>query len=85
MAGIGEGTGPLSVEIPVERVRQYVYQVGWMEGWKYALKTLFFSKVHSDEGPGLNLPLTCDPSGLFIKRQGHSGDYLVGLLPRCLQ
>ena len=31
MAGIGEGTGPLSVEIPVERVRQYVYQVGWME------------------------------------------------------
>jgi len=64
MAGIGEGTGPLSVEIPVERVRQYVYQ------------------VHSDEGPGLNLPLTCDPSGLFIKRQGHSGDYLVGLLPR---
>ena len=82
MAGIGEGTGPLSVEIPVERVRQYVYQVGWMEECPIAL---FFSKVHSDEGPGLNLPLTCDPSGLFIKRQGHSGDYLVGLLPRCLQ
>ena len=28
MAGIGEGTGPLSVEVPVERVRQFVYQVG---------------------------------------------------------
>ena len=28
MAGIGEGTGPLSVELPVERVRQFVYQVG---------------------------------------------------------
>ena len=41
-------------------------------------------QVHSDDGPGLNLPLTCDPSGLFIRRQGHSGDYLVGLLPRCL-
>ena len=28
MAGIGEGTGALSVELPVERVRQFVYQVG---------------------------------------------------------
>jgi len=64
MAGIGEGTGPLSVELPVERVRQFVYQ------------------VHSDDGPGLNLPLTSDPSGLFIRRHGHTGDYLVGLLPR---
>ena len=64
MAGIGDGTGMLSVEIPVERRRQYVFQ------------------VHSDSGPGLNLPITTDPSGLLVRRQGHCGDYLVGLLPR---
>jgi len=63
MAGIGDGTGSLSVEIPVERRRQYVYQ------------------VHSPEGPGLNLPLITDPSGLVVRRQGHCGDYLVSLLP----
>jgi len=63
MAGIGEGTGVLAVEIPVKRQRQYIYQ------------------VHSSSGPGLNLPITSDPSGLIIKRDGHCGDYLVGMLP----
>lgn len=38
-------------------------------------------QVHSTSGPGLNLPITSDPSGLFIRRDGHCGDYLVGLLP----
>merc|ERR1712156_458174 len=45
MAGIGEGTGPLSVEIPVERVRQYVYQVHSDEGPGLTLVSLLSDKV----------------------------------------
>ena len=32
-------------------------------------------------GPGLNSPLTHDPSGLFIRREGYAGQFSVGLLP----
>ena len=53
MAGIGEGTGPLSVEIPVERVRQYVYQVGWMEECP---KTLFFPRFTLMKDLGSTFP-----------------------------
>merc|ERR1719427_1797028 len=37
--------------------------------------------VHCKTGPGLNCPLTLDHSGLFLRREGHCGDYLVGKLP----
>eukprot|EP00092_Neocalanus_flemingeri_P038217 GFUD01041598.1.p1 GENE.GFUD01041598.1~~GFUD01041598.1.p1 ORF type:complete len:654 (-),score=163.88 GFUD01041598.1:101-2023(-) len=37
--------------------------------------------VNCKTGPGLNCPLTVDPSGLFMRREGHGGDYLVGKLP----
>ena len=37
--------------------------------------------VEARAGPGLNTPLTLDPSGLFLRREGHAGDYLVGKLP----
>ena len=32
-------------------------------------------------GPGLNCPLTSDPSGLFIRREGHAGQFIVGHVP----
>jgi len=44
-------------------------------------KREFMFKVHSDSGPGLNCPLTIDPLGLILRRDGHQGDYLVGKLP----
>jgi len=44
-------------------------------------KRQFMFKVHSDKGPGLNCPLTIDPLGLIVRRDGHQGDYLVGKLP----
>jgi FAD-dependent oxidoreductase domain-containing protein 1 len=37
--------------------------------------------VNCKTGPGLNCPLTTDPSGVFLRREGHGGDYLVGKLP----
>ena len=38
-------------------------------------------RVNCQTGPGLNTPLTTDPSGVFLRREGHMGDYLVGKLP----
>ena len=32
-------------------------------------------------GPGLNCPLTSDPSGVFIRREGHAGQFTVGQVP----
>ena len=63
MAAVGEGRGPLGVEIPIERKRGYVFN------------------VNSGTGPGINCPLTTDPTGVFLRREGHGGDYLVGKLP----
>jgi len=63
MAAIGEGYGPLGVEIPIERKRGYVFN------------------VNTSSGPGINCPLTTDPTGVFLRREGHGGDYLVGKLP----
>ena len=56
MAGIGEGTGPLSVEIPVERVRQYVYQVGWTEEWENVLKHFSFPRFTLMKDLGSTFP-----------------------------
>ena len=56
MAGIGEGTGPLSVEIPVERVRQFVYQVEWMKGWKNALEHFSFPRFTLMKDLGSTFP-----------------------------
>jgi len=63
MAAVGEGYGPIGVEIPVEKKRGYVFN------------------VNCKTGPGLNCPLTTDPSGVFLRREGHGGNYLVGKLP----
>jgi len=37
--------------------------------------------VSCQTGPGLNCPLTTDPTGLFLRREGHMGNYLVGKVP----
>lgn len=43
-------------------------------GWVYTVDTC-------GAGPGLNSPITHDPSGLFIRREGYDGKFKVGLLP----
>jgi len=37
--------------------------------------------VNCKTGPGLNCPITSDPSGMFLKRDGLAGNYLIGMLP----
>ena len=37
--------------------------------------------VHCPDGPGLNCPMVIDPSGLYFRREGMAGLYLVGMSP----
>lgn len=37
--------------------------------------------IHSPDGPGLNTPLTVDPSGTYFRRDGLCGNYICGLSP----
>ena len=41
----------------------------------------YIFEIKCSGGPGLNSPLISDPSGLFIRRNGLIGHYLVGKLP----
>jgi len=37
--------------------------------------------VHCPDGPGLDCPMLIDPSGLYFRREGLAGLYLVGMSP----
>lgn len=37
--------------------------------------------LHHPDGPGLDMPLLVDPSGLFVRREGLGGFYICGLSP----
>jgi len=37
--------------------------------------------VHCPDGPGINCPMVIDPSGLYFRREGLAGLYLVGMSP----
>ncbi|XP_051161150.1 FAD-dependent oxidoreductase domain-containing protein 1-like isoform X1 [Leptopilina boulardi] len=63
MARIGSGPGVLSVPLPVEPRKRFVYC------------------FHSPEGPGINLPMTIDPSGTYFRREGLGGNYICGRCP----
>ncbi|KAG7187876.1 hypothetical protein KM043_013855 [Ampulex compressa] len=63
MIRIGTGKGPLSVPLPVEPRKRYVYC------------------FHCPDGPGLNTPLTIDPSGVYFRRDGLGGSYIGGKSP----
>ncbi|XP_015604103.1 FAD-dependent oxidoreductase domain-containing protein 1 [Cephus cinctus] len=62
-ANIGTGKGLLSVPLPVEPRKRYVYC------------------FHSPDGPGLNTPLTIDPSDTYFRREGLGGCYICGRSP----
>ncbi|KAI4492264.1 hypothetical protein M0802_009954 [Mischocyttarus mexicanus] len=63
-AGIGLGEGILSVPLPVERRKRYVYC------------------FHCPDGPGLNTPLTVDPTNTYFRRDGLANSYICGQQPQ---
>lgn len=65
MAGIGKGEGLLSIPLPVEPRKRYVYVIN-SQGYN---------------APGLCTPLTIDPDGTYFRRDGLGGNYLCGRSP----
>ncbi|PNF23904.1 FAD-dependent oxidoreductase domain-containing protein 1 [Cryptotermes secundus] len=63
MARIGTGDGMLSIPLPVEPRKRYVFC------------------INCKNGPGLNTPLTIDPSGTYFRREGLAGNYICGRSP----
>jgi len=65
LAKIGTGTGMRSIALPVEPRKRYVY-------------------VFESQGlncPGLNTPLTIDPSNVYFRRDGIGGNFIGGRSP----
>jgi FAD-dependent oxidoreductase domain-containing protein 1 len=71
MARIGRGSGILSIPIPVEPRKRYVYAFDCDE------------KVING-GASLNTPLVVDPSGVYFRREGLSGCYIGGRSPETI-
>lgn len=65
LARIGKANGLLSIPLPVEPRKRYVYSI----------------KTQGDNAPGLNTPLTVDPSQTYFRRDGLAGNFLVGRSP----
>lgn len=65
LARIGTGKGMLSIPLPVEPRKRYVYVF----------------QCENDNGPGINTPLTIDPTGTYFRRDGLGGNYLAGKSP----
>ncbi|XP_013097953.2 FAD-dependent oxidoreductase domain-containing protein 1 [Stomoxys calcitrans] len=65
MARIGLGNGMLSVPLPVEPRKRYVYVIN----------------TQGTNAPGLATPLTIDPCGAYFRRDGLGGNYLCGRSP----
>ncbi|XP_012284664.1 FAD-dependent oxidoreductase domain-containing protein 1 isoform X2 [Orussus abietinus] len=63
MARIGHDKGLLSIPLPVEPRKRFVYC------------------FHCHNGPGLNTPLTVDPTGTYFRREGLQGNYICGRSP----
>ncbi|XP_042899446.1 FAD-dependent oxidoreductase domain-containing protein 1 isoform X2 [Parasteatoda tepidariorum] len=60
---IGTGPGMLSVPLPVEPRKRYVYV------------------FNCETGPGIDMPLVIDPSGVYVRREGLGGKYICGRSP----
>lgn len=70
LARIGEGPGMLSVPLPVEPRKRYVY---------------VFSCENEQPGPGLNTPLVIDPTNTYFRREGLTGLYVAGRSPDSIE
>lgn len=65
LANIGKGQELLSIPLPVEPRKRYVYCF----------------KCQEDKGPGLNTPLTIDYTGTYFRRDGLGGSFIGGRSP----
>ncbi|EFA03961.2 FAD-dependent oxidoreductase domain-containing protein 1 [Tribolium castaneum] len=62
LARIGTGSGMLSIPLPIEKRKRFVYKFDCPES-----------------PPGINTPMTVDPSGLYFRRHGLGGSFLCGV------
>uniref|UniRef100_A0A1B0DQU4 FAD-dependent oxidoreductase domain-containing protein 1 n=1 Tax=Phlebotomus papatasi TaxID=29031 RepID=A0A1B0DQU4_PHLPP len=65
MMRIGKGEGLLQMPLPVEPRKRYVYVVN----------------SQNPDCPGLNTPLTIDPTGTYFRRDGLCGNFVCGKSP----
>ncbi|KAH8298143.1 hypothetical protein KR018_008517 [Drosophila ironensis] len=62
LAKIGVGPGMLQVPLPIDSRRRCLYAIA----------------SQAEKAPGMAMPLTVDPSGTFIRRDGLGGNYICG-------
>lgn len=72
LARIGRGPGVLTIPLPIEPRKRYVYAFGCDEDKPAA-------------GSTLNTPLVIDPSNVYFRREGLSGLYIGGRSPECIE
>lgn len=73
LARIGTGSNMLSVPLPIEPRKRYVYVFGCDE------------EKHQNAGSTLNTPLVIDPSNVYFRREGLTGLYTGGRSPECIE
>ncbi|XP_017117116.1 FAD-dependent oxidoreductase domain-containing protein 1 [Drosophila elegans] len=62
LAKIGVGSGVLRVPLPIDERKRYLYAINSL----------------AQSAPGMSMPMTIDPSGIFIRRDGLGGNYICG-------
>lgn len=62
LAQIGVGTGMLQVPLPIDSRKRYLFAIN----------------SQAENVPGMGMPLTIDPSGTFIRRDGLNGNFICG-------
>lgn len=65
LARIGKAEGLLSIPLPVEPRKRYVYSF----------------ETQGENAPSLNAPMTIDPTHTYFRRDGIAGKYIVGRSP----
>ncbi|XP_039482789.1 FAD-dependent oxidoreductase domain-containing protein 1 [Drosophila santomea] len=60
LARIGVGTGILQVPLPITARKRYMYAIN----------------SQAQSAPAMTMPMTIDPSGIFIRRDGLGGNYI---------
>lgn len=72
LARIGNGPGVLSIPLPIEPRKRYVYSFECQE-------------QSASTGSTLNTPLVVDPSNVYFRREGLSGCYIGGRSPESIE
>ncbi|KAH8351871.1 hypothetical protein KR084_000336 [Drosophila pseudotakahashii] len=62
LAKIGVGPGMLQVPLPIDERKRFMYAIN----------------SQAQSAPGMAMPMTIDPSGIFIRRDGLGGNYICG-------